>query len=88
MSPIWIEAVVDSPVVTVGAAVGPLVAVVVVAVAGVVVAAGGLAVELQPASGNAAAARAKVANREWVARSARNGFSTTSADPLQSVYHS
>lgn len=90
MSPIWIEAVVDSPVVTVGAAVGPLVAVVVVAVAGVVVAAGGLAVELQPASGNAAAAsaRAKVANREWVARSARNGFSTTSADPLQSVYDS
>ncbi len=82
----------DSPVVTVGAAVGPLVAVVVVVVgvAGVVVAAGGLAVELQPASGNAAAAsaRAKVANREWVARSARNGFSTTSADPLQSVYHS
>lgn len=46
--------------------------------------------KLQPASGNAAAAsaRAKVANREWVARSARNGFSTTSADPLQSVYHS
>lgn len=59
MSPIWIEAVVDSPVVTVGAAVGPLVAVVVVAVAGVVVAAGGLAVELQPASGNAAAASAR-----------------------------
>ncbi len=48
-----------------------------------------LAVELQPANGTAAAASARAkAQLVRVARSARNGFSTTSADPLQSVYHS